>query len=576
MTEVRICKGTGCISSGAEKIANEFENLGIEVKQSGCHGLCSKGPIAIVDGVFYGDLKVKDVKLIVEDHIKNGKPVDKLLWDHYTKFEEIPFYKKQTRLILRNCGLIDPENIDEYINKDGYKGLRETLTIKPSDVIDSITRSGLRGLGGAGFPTGLKWKIGSEQKSNIKYVIVNADEGDPGAFMDRAILEGDPHSVIEGLIMGGYAIGATQGLIYVRQEYPLAIKRIKKAIDDAKERGFLGSNILDTDFCFEIEIHEGAGAFVCGEETAMIQSITGERGTPQLKPPYPAVKGLSSKPTIINNVKTWSAVSWIMLHGWEEFFKIGNENCHGTAIFSLTGKIKYSGLIEVPMGMTLREIIFDIGGGMEKGKFKAVQTGGPSGGTIPFDMLDTPVGFESMAKIGSIMGSGGMVVIDDSSCIIDFAKFFIDFCVDESCGKCIPCREGTFQLAKLLDQIITGKANEDTLKLLEELSFAIKNTALCGLGTTAPNPVLSTLKYYRTEYIEHLHGICKAGVCKGMYTIQINQDLCNQCGICQRGCPEEGAITGDRKTSFLIINDLCTECNACRLACPKQCIEVVQ
>ncbi|MCY3412176.1 MAG: NADH-quinone oxidoreductase subunit NuoF [Candidatus Heimdallarchaeota archaeon] len=583
--KIRICHGTGCLSSQADKVKDQFDELGHKAEITGCHGFCSQGPIVTIDEVFYPNVKERDVKQIVEKHLGENELVDRLFYKHpitrekIAGYNDIPFYARQHRLILANCGHIDPENIDDYLAVDGYKGLEKALKLSAEEVIDKITKSGLKGRGGAGFPTGLKWKFARNAPGEKKYVIINADEGDPGAFMDRSILEADPHSVIEGVAIGAYAIGADEGVIYVRAEYPLAVIRFKKAIEEAKARGYLGKNILGTDFSFDIRTFEGAGAFVCGEETALITSIEGNRGNPVVKPPFPATSGLWKKPTNINNVKTWASAAWIMKHSWEEFKKIGTEDSPGTAIFSLTGKVKNSGLVEVPMGTSLREIIYEIGGGIEKDrKFKAVQTGGPSGGCIPEQYLDTAVDYKTLAELGSIMGSGGMVVIDERTCIVDFAKFFIKFCADESCGKCTPCREGTLRAYEILDKISSNRGTMDDLERLEELSQVIKDTSLCGLGMTAPNPILSTLRYFREEYLEHIEkGFCKAGVCEGMFDLVINQDVCISCGLCLKACGFE-SITGNRKEKvpFVINTQSCTNCRQCLLVCPKDCIDIVK
>ncbi len=588
MKQIRVCGGTGCLSAHSDKVRDKFVELlpdteiTFDVKLTGCRGFCSQGPVVMVDDTFYTNVSVDSVEKIVEKHIKNDEIVEELLYSmphsdsKVSNFIDIPFYSKQKRLILANCGIIDPDKIDDYIDIGGYTGLKNALSMKPEEIIDQIKSSGLRGRGGAGFPTGLKWEFARKAKGNPKYVIINADEGDPGAFMDGSILEGDPHSVIEGITIGAYAIGASRGIIYVRAEYPLSIKRFGKAVNDARERGFLGDNILDSGFSFDIDIYEGAGAFVCGEETALIKSVEGNRGVPVLKPPFPATSGLWGKPTNINNVKTWSAVAWIMRNGWEEFRKIGTEKSAGTAIFSLTGKINNSGVIEVPMGTTLREIIFDIGGGIQGGnEFKAVQTGGPSGGCIPASLLDTPVDYENMAAIGSIMGSGGMVVIDTHTCIVDFAKFFLSFTQKESCGKCTPCREGTLRLKQLLEKITEGKATMNDLEELEKLAHIVKETSLCGLGQTAPNPVLSTLRYFREEYIEHIvDKKCRAGVCDALIDLEIDPDGCKTCGICQDNCPTD-AISGVKGEWYSIDNNTCIGCKTCITVCPTNTIKIL-
>lgn len=582
---VRVCMGTGCISSKADQVLEKFEVLTKEhdVELSGCHGFCSQGPIVVVDDIFYAKVEENLVGTIVDKHLTEDITVDSLFYKSpiteipIAKYQDIPFYNKQTRIVLANCGNINPEKIDDYINIGGYRGLNLALKLPPESVIDDITKSGLRGRGGAGFPTGLKWKFARLAYGTPKYVIINADEGDPGAFMDRSILEADPHSVIEGLIIGAYAIGASHGIIYVRAEYPLAVIRFNIALEQARERGYLGKNIMGTNYSFDIQVYEGAGAFVCGEETALIKSIEGERGNPVSKPPFPATSGLWGKPTNINNVKTWSAVSWIMRNGWQQFKSIGTESSSGTAIFSLTGKVNNSGLIEVPMGTTLREIIYDIGGGVPNGKHvKAVQTGGPSGGCIPASLIDTPVDYETMAKVGSIMGSGGMVVIDEDTCIVDFAKFFLRFTQDESCGKCTPCREGTLRALQILERITHGEGKIEDLDELEVLSEVIKDTSLCGLGMTAPNPVLSTLQYFKAEYLEHIiDRRCVGGVCPGLFKLKVDQDACRDCGICQKNCAFD-AIRGNKEDGFVIIDEYCTGCKNCLSVCPADSINIVE
>ncbi|MCE7735750.1 MAG: NADH-quinone oxidoreductase subunit NuoF [Candidatus Heimdallarchaeota archaeon] len=582
---IRICMGTGCISSKADEVKDKFDELAEDhdVEISGCHGFCSQGPIVVVDDVFYSKVQNNLVGTIIDSHLTQDIPVNSLFYKSpltnlaIAKYRDIPFYSKQTRIVLANCGNINPEKIDEYINIGGYTGLKIALKSTPEEVIEDITKSGLRGRGGAGFPTGMKWNFARRAYGTPKYVIINADEGDPGAFMDRSILEADPHSVIEGLIIGAYAIGAPYGIIYVRAEYPLAVIRFNLAIEQARDRGYLGENILGSNFSFNIEVYEGAGAFVCGEETALIKSIEGGRGNPVVRPPFPATSGLWGKPTNINNVKTWSAVAWIMRNGWEKFSDIGTESSSGTAIFSLTGKVNNSGLIEVPMGTTLREIIYEIGGGIEDGKIlKAIQTGGPSGGCIPASLIDTPVDYETMAKVGSIMGSGGMVVIDEDTCIVDFAKFFLRFTQEESCGKCTPCREGTLRALQILERITHGDGKVEDLDELETLSEVIRDTSLCGLGMTAPNPVLSTMKYFRDEYLEHiLEHRCVSGVCPGLFKLKIDQDACRDCGICQKNCSFD-AIRGNKEDGFVIIDEYCTQCKNCIAVCPADSINIVE
>ena len=590
--KIFICQGTGCMSSKSEEIRKRFETEivkaglqdKVQVSFTGCHGFCAQGPLVFIkpEGTLYCKVKIENVDTIVESHIKNNSPVEDLFYkDPKTgksieKYMDIEFYKKQQRTILANCGQINPEIIEEYLHVGGYSGLQKALTMKPKEVIDDIKKSGLRGRGGAGFPTGLKWEFCHNAPGNKKYVICNADEGDPGAFMDRSILEADPHSVLEGMIIGGYAIGASNGIIYVRAEYPLAVKRFRKAVEDARESGFLGENILGNGFSFDVSIQEGAGAFVCGEETALIASIEGNRGTPRPRPPFPATSGLWGKPTNINNVKTWAAASWIFKNSVEAFRKIGVETSPGTAIFSLTGKVKNSGLIEVPMGTTLREIIFGIGGGiLNDREFKAVQTGGPSGGCLPVSKLDIPVDFDSLQKEGSIMGSGGMIVADEDTCMVDLARYFLSFTQKESCGKCTPCREGTLRALEILERITHGEADLQDIDDLEELCKVIKETSLCALGQTAPNPVLSTIKFFRDEYEEHITGLlCRGRTCTELFTFAIEQDKCIRCGLCARLCPVD-AIIGSKDTMFRIDCRLCTHCQICYNRCPKEAIKKV-
>lgn len=584
-SHILVCGGTGCTSSQSPKIMEEFEvqlakhGLSDEAKVilTGCFGLCALGPIVVVypEGAFYSNVKVSDVAEIVEEHILKGRIVERLLY-HEKKSNEIvhslndtEFYKKQKRIALRNCGVINPENIDEYIAFDGYQALATCLTERtPQEVIDIISASGLRGRGGAGFPTGTKWSFAAREKGPIKYVCCNADEGDPGAFMDRSVLEGDPHSVIEAMAIAGYAIGASQGYIYVRAEYPIAVKRLQIAIDQAKEYGFLGEHIFDTDFSFDLEIRLGAGAFVCGEETALLTSIEGHRGEPRPRPPFPAVKGLFGKPTILNNVETLANIPWILQNGPEKFAEMGTEKSKGTKVFALGGKITNTGLVEIPMGTTLREIVEDIGGGVPNGKkFKAAQTGGPSGGCIPASLIDTPIDYESLAQIGSMMGSGGLIIMDEDNCMVDIARFFLDFTVDESCGKCAPCRIGTRRLREILDKIVSGKGTMEDLDLLEELCYHLKSNSLCALGQTAPNPVLSTLRYFRDEYEAHVkEHRCPAGVCKALLRYVIIPEKCKGCTACSRVCPVD-AISGEVKKAHVIDTDKCIKCGACIEKC---------
>ena len=588
---VLCCGGTGCTSSGCEEIIKEMEfqlkenglEQEIKVIKTGCFGLCALGPIVIVypEGAFYSMVKKEDVKEIVEEHILKGRIVKRLLYEETVhegedikSLNEVDFYKKQLRIALRNCGVINPENIDEYIAFDGYKALAKALTeMSQEDVINVIKDSGLRGRGGGGFSTGMKWDFTYKAEGDKKYVACNADEGDPGAFMDRSVLEGDPHSVIEAMAIAAYAVGADQGYIYIRAEYPIAVKRLQIAIDQAREYGLLGKNIFDTDFCFDLEIRLGAGAFVCGEETALITSIEGHRGEPRPRPPFPAVKGLWERPTLLNNVETYANIPMIINKGAEWFKTIGTEKSKGTKVFALGGKINNTGLVEVPMGTTLREIIEEIGGGIPNGKkFKAAQTGGPSGGCIPASLMDTPIDYDSLMSIGSMMGSGGLIVMDEDNCMVDIAKFFLEFTVDESCGKCTPCRVGTKRLYEILDKITKGQGTMEDLDKLEQLCNDIKASSLCGLGQTAPNPVLSTLRYFRDEYVAHVRDkVCPAGVCKDLLKYSIIEDKCIGCSICAKNCPV-GAITGEIKSPFTIDPDKCIKCGVCESKCPKKAI----
>jgi len=585
---ILVCRGTGCTSSKSPKIIENFKRIleekGIEnvrVIQTGCFGLCAKGPIVIIrpEDTFYAMVSPEDCEEIVNTHIIEGKKVERLLCKDVDgtlvdRLDELTFYKKQKRIALQNCGVIDPENIDEYIAFDGYKALEKVLTsMSQDDVINEILESGLRGRGGAGFPTGKKWMFTKMAKGDQKYVVCNADEGDPGAFMDRSILEGDPHCVIEAMMIAGYAIGADMGYIYVRAEYPIAVQRFQKAIDQAREYGILGKNIFGTDFNFDLEIRLGAGAFVCGEETALLESIEGRRGQPRLKPPFPANAGLWQKPTLINNVETYANITKIILNGAKWYSSIGTETSKGTKVFALGGNVVNIGLVEVPMGTTLREIVFDIGGGIPDGKeFKAAQTGGPSGGCIPAEHLDTPIDYESLASIGSMMGSGGLIVMDNTKCMVNLAKFYLGFTVDESCGKCTPCRIGTQRMLEILNRITEGNGEEDDIEKLEKLANTIKKASVCGLGQTAPNPVLSTIKYFRDEYVAHIKdGKCPAGECKALANIEINPELCKGCGICKRQCPVN-AISGEVKQPHKIDPSICIKCGACVDKCPFKAI----
>jgi len=585
---ILVCRGTGCTSSKSPKIIENFKRIleekGIEnvrVIQTGCFGLCAKGPIVIIrpEDTFYAMVSPEDCEEIVNTHIIEGKKVERLLCKDVDgtlvdRLDELTFYKKQKRIALQNCGVIDPENIDEYIAFDGYKALEKVLTsMSQDDVINEILESGLRGRGGAGFPTGKKWMFTKMAKGDQKYVVCNADEGDPGAFMDRSILEGDPHCVIEAMMIAGYAIGADMGYIYVRAEYPIAVQRFQKAIDQAREYGILGKNIFGTDFNFDLEIRLGAGAFVCGEETALLESIEGRRGQPRLKPPFPANAGLWQKPTLINNVETYANITKIILNGAKWYSSIGTETSKGTKVFALGGNVVNIGLVEVPMGTTLREIVFDIGGGIPDGKeFKAAQTGGPSGGCIPAEHLDTPIDYESLASIGSMMGSGGLIVMDNTKCMVNLAKFYLGFTVDESCGKCTPCRIGTQRMLEILNRITEGNGEEDDIEKLEKLANTIKKASVCGLGQTAPNPVLSTIKYFRDEYVAHIKDSkCPAGECKALANIEINPELCKGCGICKRQCPVN-AISGEVKQPHKIDPSICIKCGACVDKCPFKAI----
>ena len=586
-SHVMICGGTGCTSSGSDKVAAAFEaeivtaGLENEVKviRTGCFGLCALGPIVVIypEGTFYSMVKPEDVAEIVNEHLLKGRPVIRLLYNETVaednsikSLDETSFYKKQKRIALRNCGVINPENIEEYIAFDGYAALGKALTeMTPDEVIQVVLDSGLRGRGGGGFPTGRKWQLACADRGKVeKYVCCNADEGDPGAFMDRSVLEGDPHSVIEAMAIAGYAIGADQGYVYVRAEYPIAVNRLSTAIQQAREYGLLGKNIFGTDFSFDIDIKLGAGAFVCGEETALMTSIEGMRGEPRPRPPFPAKKGLFGRPTILNNVETYANIPQIILKGADWFRSMGTPTSPGTKVFALGGKIKNTGLVEVPMGTTLREIVEEIGGGIPGGKkFKAAQTGGPSGGCIPAELIDTPIDYDNLLRIGSMMGSGGLIVMDEDTCMVDIAKFFLEFTVDESCGKCTPCRVGTKRLLELLEKITEGKGTMRDLERIEELAQFIKDNSLCGLGQTAPNPVLSTLHYFRDEYLAHIQDkYCPAGVCKALLIYKIDEAKCRGCTLCARNCPA-GAINGSVRTPHNIDPLKCIKCGACIDSC---------
>ena len=584
-SHVLVCGGTGCTSSHSaeiiEKLEQELKAKGLEnevkVIKTGCFGLCALGPVMIVypEGCFYSEVKVEDVPEIVEEHLLKGRMVKRLLYEETVHKEDIKplketnFYKKQHRVALRNCGVIDPENIEEYIAMDGYQALAKCLTeLTPDEVIQIVKDSGLRGRGGGGFPTGLKWSFTAKNSADQKYVVCNADEGDPGAFMDRSVLEGDPHCIVEAMTICGYATGATEGYVYVRAEYPIAVHRLDVAIKEAREAGLLGKNIFNSGFDFDLHIRLGAGAFVCGEETALMTSIEGNRGEPRPRPPHPAVKGLFGKPTTENNVETFANIPQIILHGAEFFNSMGTEKSSGTKVFALGGKINNTGLVEIPMGTTLREIIEDIGGGIPNGKkFKAAQTGGPSGGCIPASLMDTPIDYDNLTAIGCMMGSGGLIVMDEDNCMVDIAKFFLDFTVDESCGKCTPCRIGTKRMRELLEKITDGKATLEDLDELETLAHYIKDNSLCGLGQTAPNPVLATLRFFKDEYIAHIvDKKCPAGVCKKLVSYSIVADKCKGCTACARKCPV-GAISGAVKTAHTIDTSKCVKCGVCMDTC---------
>ncbi|MBP5661914.1 MAG: NADH-quinone oxidoreductase subunit NuoF [Clostridia bacterium] len=599
---VLVCSVAGCASSGSAKVSEALEKelaakgltSEIRVVKTGCFGLCALGPIVVVypEGTFYTEVKPEYIPEIVEEHLVKGRPVEKYIYNdsdtvpengRTVQMKDIKFYKKQQRVALRNCGVIDPESLDEYIARDGYKALAKVLTeMTPEDVIQVILDSGLRGRGGGGFPTGRKWQFARASVSDKKYVVCNADEGDPGAFMDRSVLEGDPHAVIEAMAIAAYAIGADEGYVYVRAEYPGAVRCLEIAIEKARQAGLLGKNIFSTGFNFDLHIRLGAGAFVCGEETALLTSIEGKRGEPRPRPPFPAVKGLFGQPTIINNVETYANVAQIINNGAEWFASMGTEKSKGTKVFALGGKINHTGLVEIPMGTTLREIIYEIGGGIPGGKaFKAAQTGGPSGGCIPASLIDTKVDYDSLIAIGSMMGSGGLIVMDEDNCMVDIAKFFLEFTVDESCGKCTPCRIGTRRMLELLDKITSGKGEDGDIEKLENLANTIKSASLCGLGQTAPNPVLSTLRYFRHEYEAHIYKKeCPAHCCKAFAKYEIDRDKCIGCGVCMKNCPVNAisrtdyVAPGHKLASCVIDQDTCIKCGACKTNCKFNAIDV--
>ena len=580
-----VCSGTGCVSNHSFKIRDaleqELEKHGlqdeIKVVLTGCNGFCANGPIVVVqpEGIFYQMLTVEDIPHLVEEHLLKGRPVTKLMYvppkekNPIPKMSDIGFFKKQQLIALANRGLLDPENIDEYIGKDGYKALAKALsTMTPDEIVNEMKKSGLRGRGGGGFPTGLKWELCRKAPGDEKYIICNADEGDPGAFMDRSIVESDPHSVLEGMVIGAYAIGASHGFIYIRDEYPLALKRLIKAISQAREYGLLGEDIFGTGFNFDVSVNRGAGAFVCGEETSLIYSLEGENPEPRTKPPFPAVSGYRGKPTNINNVETWANVPRIILRGAPWFSNIGTEKSKGTKVFSVVGKLKNTGLVEVPMGITMREIVYDIGGGiLNDKKFKAVQIGGPSGGCLPEKLIDTPIDYESLTRAGAIMGSGGLIIMDEDSCMVEVARYFLSFTQDESCGKCPPCREGTRHMYNILTNITAGKGEEGDLELLEKMAHLVKATSICGLGKTAPNPVLTTIRYFRDEYEAHIKNKrCPARICKPLITYNILQDNCTGCHLCFKNCPTN-AITGEVKKLHAITQEKCIKCGMCFDVC---------
>lgn len=584
--EVLVCSGTACQSSGAielkrallQAMAHHGLDQEIQLVETGCVGPCELGPVLIVypEGTFYVRVKAKDAEEIVTEHFLKGRPVRRLLWTAEAPSpQEIPFFARQRKVVLANCGVIDPERIEEYIAVGGYEALGKALTqMTPAEVVAEVKKSGLRGRGGAGFPTGKKWEAVRAGAGQPKYVVCNGDEGDPGAFMDRAVLEGDPHSVLEGMALAGYAVGAEKGFVYVRAEYPLAIKRLEVALAQARKVGVLGKNIFDTNFTFDVEVRIGAGAFVCGEETALIASIEGRRGEPRPRPPYPATSGLGGKPTLINNVETLANVPFILREGGEKFASVGTQDSKGTKVFALAGHVRNTGLVEVPMGITLRELVFDIGGGVPQGRqFKAVQIGGPSGGCLPASLLDVPVDYESLKQYGAMMGSGGLIVLDDSSCMVNVAKFFLEFTADESCGKCVPCRVGTRMMLGVLERISKGEGREEDLDELERIGQMVKAASLCGLGQTAPNPVLSTLRYFREEYLAHVQDrACPAKVCPDLLHYVVVPEACKACDACRRVCPTGAAQGTPRQAPYVIVQELCIKCGACFDACPFEAI----
>ena len=591
-SQILLCGGTGCTSSGSQTLVKEFKKElikhelmdEVELVITGCFGLCELGPVVIVypEGTFYSRVEPSDIPELVEEHLVKGRPLERLIYsekkegEHPLSINELGFYKKQKRIALANCGVIDPEDIEEYIAFDGYMALEKVLfKMTPQEVIDEVKASGLRGRGGGGFPTGLKWQFAynADSPDGVKFVACNADEGDPGAFMDRSVLEGDPHRLIEAMAIAAYAIGAQKGYVYVRAEYPIAVKRLQIAIDQAKDYGLLGDNVFDTDFSFDLEIRLGAGAFVCCEVTALMNSVEGKRGEPRPRPPFPANKGLFERPTVLNNVETYANIPTIILEGAESFASVGTEKSKGTKVFALGGKINNTGLLEIPMGTTLREVIYEIGGGIPNGKaFKAAQTGGPSGGCIPSSELDIPIDYDNLISIGAMMGSGGLIVMDEDNCMVDVARFFLDFTQDESCGKCPPCRIGTKRMLEILERICDGQGEEGDIERLEELAEGIKASALCGLGQTAPNPVLSTIKYFRDEYEAHIYEKrCPAGVCRNLLNYVIDEEKCKGCGICAKKCPGD-AITGEKKKPHVIDAAKCVKCGACIEACPFNAI----